>query len=101
MQPLSPKGVSRMDKRLRALVSGRVQGVFFRAGAVEAARRHGVCGWVRNLSDGRVELTAQGPEQAVDALLAWARHGPPGATVTLIELRAEPLRSEEPAFRIL
>ena len=63
-------------------VSGRVQGVAFRWCAVETAKRLGVGGWVRNLRDGRVEVWAEGPPEAVRALVDWLQHGPPGAQVT-------------------
>ena len=67
--------------RRRALVSGRVQGVFFRDHTVREAHRLGVAGTVRNLRDGRVEIVAEGPPDAVDALLRWAHDGPGRATV--------------------
>jgi len=60
----------------RLLVSGRVQGVGFRAFVAEAARRHAVCGWVRNLGDGRVEVQAEGEPAAVEALVAACASGP-------------------------
>ena len=63
-------------------MTGRVQGVAYRASTVEQARVHGVTGWVRNLPDGSVELEAQGDAAQVDALLAWCAHGPPAARVT-------------------
>jgi acylphosphatase len=63
---------------LRVLVSGRVQGVFFRAFTQEEARRLGVRGWVRNLSDGRVEAHIEHKDRGVlDAMLARLREGPP------------------------
>jgi acylphosphatase len=68
-------------KRIRALVTGRVQGVAFRATTSSEARRRGVVGWVRNLPDGSVELEAEGDDERVAALLAWCEHGPPGARV--------------------
>ncbi|HET7500134.1 MAG TPA: acylphosphatase [Kofleriaceae bacterium] len=66
---------------MRAIVTGRVQGVSFRAFTVDEARGHGLTGWVRNLPDGSVELEAQGDDAAVAALLAWCAHGPPSARV--------------------
>lgn len=68
--------------RRRVLVSGRVQGVFFRATCREVAEQHDVAGWVRNLPDGRVEAVFEGCSDAVDALVEWSRHGPRSAEVT-------------------
>jgi acylphosphatase len=62
-------------------VSGRVQGVGFRWAITERARSRGVAGWVRNQRDGTVEAVFEGPPEAVDALVAWIRRGPPGARV--------------------
>ncbi|MCS6897787.1 MAG: acylphosphatase [Nitrospira sp.] len=69
------------------LVSGRVQGVGFRAFAARAALHHGVVGGVRNLDDGRVELEVEGLPTAIDALLRDLRDGPPSAHVTGVETR--------------
>lgn len=63
------------------LVTGRVQGVYYRAGLREAALRLGVTGWVRNRHDSSVEAMVAGAPEAVAALLAWARRGPPAACV--------------------
>lgn len=60
-------------------VSGRVQGVFFRASTRREARRHGVVGWVRNTADGEVEAHLQGAEDRVEAVLDWMRDGGPSA----------------------
>jgi len=65
----------------RFLVSGKVQGVFFRAGTREQAQRLGLRGHARNLADGRVEVVAVGDGDAIDALADWLRHGPPMARV--------------------
>jgi acylphosphatase len=72
--------------RVRALVSGRVQGVWYRETCRREAERLGVAGWVRNRADGRVEIEAEGGRAAVDALLAWARQGPPRADVVTMTL---------------
>lgn len=75
--------------RYRVLISGRVQGVNFRASCQWMAVQHGVTGWVRNLSDGRVEAVFEGPDEGVRSLLEWARRGPRLAAVSDVALRAE------------
>lgn len=75
-----------MIKRAHVVVCGRVQGVFFRAHTQEEARSLGLSGWVRNLSDGRVELVAEGEEERIMALLAWVRVGPPAARVEEVQV---------------
>jgi acylphosphatase len=62
-------------------ISGRVQGVGFRESMCLQAERVGVCGWVRNRTDGSVEALIQGPNAAVQAMLAWAERGPTAARV--------------------
>ncbi|MBM4310946.1 MAG: acylphosphatase [Deltaproteobacteria bacterium] len=86
--------------RIRARVSGRVQGVFFRAETREQAQRLGLCGWVRNLPDGRVELLAEGDAQAVRSLIAWCRTGPPHARVDRVEEFPEAFTGEFNTFSI-
>ncbi|HEX5307320.1 MAG TPA: acylphosphatase [Dyella sp.] len=68
----------------RFLVSGRVQGVFFRAGTREQALALGLTGVARNLADGRVEVIASGDPQAIDALERWLHRGPPAAQVAQV-----------------
>ena len=65
----------------RITIRGRVQGVGYRDAMVDAAVACGVCGWVRNCSDGTVEALIQGDDAAVEKLLAWCRRGPPVARV--------------------
>lgn len=67
-------------------VSGRVQGVGFRYHTQRQAQQLGITGWVRNLSDGTVEALICGNEQAVNAMLAWLRHGPSMADVSDLEI---------------
>jgi acylphosphatase len=69
-----------------ALISGRVQGVWFRDSLRRLAEPLGVAGWARNRSDGRVELWAEGPADAVGKLLDYAREGPPRAAVERVDV---------------
>ena len=77
-----------MSACVRCKVSGRVQGVWFRAATRERARALGVRGWARNLSDGSVDVLACGTEQAVDSLRDWLWDGPPHAVVTGVNCEA-------------
>jgi acylphosphatase len=67
--------------RAHVIITGRVQGVFFRANTVRAAERCGVSGWVRNRRDGTVEAVFEGEKTAVEKILQWCRHGDPPAAV--------------------
>jgi acylphosphatase len=71
-------------KTLHLQILGRVQGVWFRESMRREAERLGVAGWVRNRPDGSVEAVVQGTAAAVDALVEWARTGPPQARVERI-----------------
>jgi acylphosphatase len=75
---------------VRFIVEGRVQGVFYRASTHATAASLGLAGWVRNLSDGRVEVVAEGDPAAIECLAAWLWEGPPGAAVTGVMLEAWP-----------
>lgn len=72
-------------KAIHVHVSGQVQGVGYRQGCRRAARRLDLVGWVRNLSDGRVELFAQGSDEEIDRLLDWLWAGPGAARVSGVE----------------
>jgi acylphosphatase len=73
-------------KTLHLRIHGRVQGVWFRESMRREAERLGASGWVRNAPDGSVEAMVQGSETAVDALVDWARRGPPQARVDRVEI---------------
>jgi len=75
--------------RRRAVVHGRVQGVFFRDTTRRQAAARGVAGWVRNRPGGTVEAVLEGEPEAVEALLAFCREGPPGALVERVEVADE------------
>ena len=85
--------------RRRVVVHGRVQGVFFRDSSQTIAQELGVGGWVRNLSDGTVELVAEGRRRDVDSLVEWCRQGPPRAHVSRIDVTAEAPAGEQ-RFRV-
>jgi acylphosphatase len=76
--------------RLRVVVRGRVQGVWFRDSTRERAHAHGVAGWVRNRPDGTVEAVFEGPREDVESLVRFCETGPPYAHVEAIETSAEP-----------
>ncbi|MDH4227866.1 MAG: acylphosphatase [Deltaproteobacteria bacterium] len=72
--------------RAHVVVSGLVQGVFFRANTVKAAKANHVHGWVRNLPDGTVEAVFEGPEDAVQKTVKWCEEGPPSARVDKVDV---------------
>ena len=77
---------------MQALVSGRVQGVYFRQSTLQQAQALGLRGWVRNLSDGRVEVWYEGDEQALRHLSRWLEQGPAQAQVHGLELHRQPVQ---------
>ena len=68
-------------KRIHVLISGRVQGVYFRAETQRAATGLNLTGWVRNVPDGRVEAVFEGEDTNIEKMIAWCHHGPPAARV--------------------
>lgn len=68
--------------RVHVFVSGRVQGVYYRATTRKTATERGVDGWVKNLDDGRVEAVFEGPPEAVESMVEWCQTGSPQANVT-------------------
>ena len=87
--------------RARLVISGWVQGVFFRASAREVAHVQHLSGWVRNRRDGAVEAVVEGETGAVQAVIAWCQKGPPGAEVTDVEVTLEAYADEFEGFRIV
>lgn len=88
------------DRRVHILVSGRVQGVWFRGSTAKVAEALGLLGWVRNLPDGCVEILAQGPAPKIEELIAWCRIGPPRASVDRLELHDEAPAGDFSAFEV-
>ena len=89
-----------MTVRKRALVSGQVQGVFYRDTCRRTASEHGVAGSAENLADGNVEVVLEGPEDAVDEVLAWCRQGTSGSRVENVNVTEEEPQGLK-GFRIL
>lgn len=75
--------------RAHVFVSGRVQGVYYRASTRDAARERGVDGWVKNRDDGRVEAVFEGDEESVEAMCAWCETGSPAAEVEAVDVTME------------
>ncbi|MDQ1375726.1 MAG: acylphosphatase [Actinomycetota bacterium] len=88
-----------MAVRKRVVVSGRVQGVFFRDSCQREAAAAGVTGWVRNRGDGAVEAVFEGDEAAVGHMVAWCGHGPSHARVDHVEVADEAPQGDR-GFRV-
>ncbi len=76
-------------QRIRIIITGKVQGVFFRQTLKAIARKNGISGWVRNRKDGRVEAILEGDMSGVGRLVEWAHGGPANARVEDVEIRNE------------
>ena len=87
--------------RLHAYVSGRVQGVGFRYFVMQNAETLGLTGWVRNLRDGRVEVVAEGPHEALDRLLEALRKGPMSAEVGDVAYEFSDAKDKHTRFAVL
>jgi acylphosphatase len=97
---MSDRDADESDRiRAHVFVSGRVQGVFYRASTRDAARERNVDGWVRNLDDGRVEAVFEGSETDVEALVEWCHTGSPAATVEDVDVTYEGPTGES-GFRV-
>jgi acylphosphatase len=89
-----------VNVRAHVIVSGRVQGVFFRSETGSHARRLNVKGWVRNLVDGRVEGIFEGEESNVKQLIDYCKRGPPSARVTSVNVSWETYSGEFSRFEV-
>jgi acylphosphatase len=87
-------------KRIHVYISGRVQGVFFRAATRRAAADLNLTGWVRNMADGRVEACFEGKDENIDKMLEWCHIGPPAARVEEVLTEEEPYTGEFRDFSI-
>ena len=87
-------------RRIHAIVTGRVQGVSYRASAAHEARRLGLVGWVRNTASGAVELEAEGDDGSLDMFVEWCRRGPPAARVSGVAVEERAAAAEEAEFEI-
>ena len=90
-----------MNVRAKIVISGRVQGVFFRKEITDLAKKLKITGWVRNLPDGRVEAVAEGEKDRLEALIDFCHVGPPGASVRGVDVEWLGWAGEYHGFRIL
>ena len=88
-------------QRVHLFVKGKVQGVFFRQALKVMAKKNNVNGWVRNLSDGRVEAVLEGEDVDVSTLVEWAHAGSANARVEDIEIKNEKYKEEFTKFEVL
>ena len=86
--------------RVHVIISGRVQGVFFRAETQRAAEGFGVLGWVRNRRDGTVEAVFEGRQEDVDAALDWCRQGPRMSRVDKVDVNWQTYTGKFKSFEI-
>lgn len=86
--------------RVHLVISGRVQGVFFRSCTQDEATRLGLTGWAKNLPTGQVEVVVEGSQDRLDLLCTWCRHGPPAAHVDHVEFISEAETGEFSSFSI-
>jgi len=89
-----------MNVRVHLLISGEVQGVFFRSNARDFARELGLKGWVRNLPDGRVECVIEGEKEKVERMVRFCREGPPGSSIENLDIKREKPTKEFRGFEV-
>ena len=88
------------NQRVSVIVHGRVHAVAFRAGTVREASGMGLSGVVRNLSDGTVEIIAEGPIENLERLIQWSHHGPPAAIVERVDVSMGTATGEFDGFEV-
>jgi acylphosphatase len=88
-------------RRVHVLISGKVQGVFFRYHTYELAKKLGITGWVRNTSDGKVEAVFEGDGDKIEKILEFCRKGPSSARVEKVEVKEEKFKGEFEDFEIV
>lgn len=89
------------NQRVRVFVKGKVQGVFFRQALKVKAKQNGILGWVKNLTDGRVEAVLEGDIENVNTLVEWCHAGPANSRVEDVEIRNEKFTNEFSNFDVL
>ena len=89
------------QQRIHLLVSGKVQGVFFRQALKVVAKKNNIFGWVRNLTDKRVEAVLEGDKKSVNLVIEWARIGPANSHVDNIEVNNEEFKNEFSTFEVV
>jgi len=87
--------------RVHLLISGKVQGVFFRQALKVVAKKNNVLGCVRNLKDGRVETILEGDNKSINSVIEWTRIGPANSRVDNIEVSNEEFKNEFSMFDVL
>jgi len=89
------------NQRIRIIVTGKVQGVFFRQSLKIKAKQNEIFGWVKNLKDGRVEAILEGDEEKINRIIEWAHGGPANARVEDVEIQNEKFIAEFLKFDVL
>ena len=89
------------QQRVHILVSGKVQGVFFRQALKVVAKKNNVLGWVRNLKDGRVEAIVEGDNKSINSVIEWTHIGPANSRVDDTEVSNEEFKNEFSTFDVL
>lgn len=89
-----------MKSKVQVIISGRVQGVWFRANTKNKAEQLGITGWVRNTDDGKVEALFEGEDDNIKEILEWCKHGPTMAKVTDVRVKKNFDQDEYNSFSI-